>query len=159
MTWDTSMRIGILIMPSLDFSVRRKDFRNSGRRRVLCSLFRCLSTILWTSSLTGSNYRKSARSRQFKRMKYATVSVTSTGKWFINILVDDGSPEPKPAQFSSETTIGIDVGLTDFATFSTGEKATNPWFLKKSLQRLRELQRRVSGRKEDRRIGRRRFRN
>ena len=80
-------------------------------------------------------------------MKYATVSVTSTGKWFINILVDDGSPEPKPAQFSSETTIGIDVGLTDFATLSTGERVENPRFLKKSLQRLKELQRRVSRKK------------
>jgi putative transposase len=49
-------------------------------------------------------------------MKYATVSVTSTGKWFISILVDDGSPEPEPAPFTLDTTLGIDVGLTDFAT-------------------------------------------
>ena len=55
-------------------------------------------------------------------MKYATVSVTSTGKWFISILVDDGTPEPEPAPFTLDTTLGIDVGLTDFATLSTGEK-------------------------------------
>ena len=78
------------------------------------------------------------------KMKYATVSVTSTGKWFVSILVDDEQPEPSPVPFSSETTIGIDVGLKDFATFSTGEKVANPRYLKNSLQRLKVLQRRVS---------------
>lgn len=77
-------------------------------------------------------------------MKYATVSVTSTGKWFVSILVDDGMPTPEPAPLSQDTTLGIDVGLTDFATFSTGEKINNPGFLKNSLQRLKVLQRRVS---------------
>ncbi len=78
------------------------------------------------------------------KMKYATVSVTSTGKWFISILVDDGTPEPEPAPFTLETTLGIDVGLTDFAILSTREKVENPRFLKNSLQRLKVLQRRVS---------------
>jgi putative transposase len=82
------------------------------------------------------------------KMKYATVSVTSTGKWFISILVDDGTPEPEPAPFTLDTTLGIDVGLTDFATLSTGEKVENPRFLKKSLQRLKVLQRRVSRKKK-----------
>jgi putative transposase len=78
------------------------------------------------------------------KMKYATVSATSTGKWFISILVDDEQPEPTPVSFTSDMTIGIDVGLTDFATFSTGEKVANPRYLKNSLQRLKVLQRRVS---------------
>ncbi|MFY9132123.1 MAG: IS200/IS605 family element RNA-guided endonuclease TnpB [Candidatus Methanoculleus thermohydrogenotrophicum] len=77
-------------------------------------------------------------------MRYATVSMTSTGKWFVSILVDDGAATPKPAPFTSDTTIGVDVGLTDFATFSTGEKVENPRHLKKSLERLKVLQRRVS---------------
>ncbi len=78
------------------------------------------------------------------KMKYATVLVTSTGKWFISILVDDEQPDPNPVPFSSETTIGIDVGLKDFATISTGEKVANPRYLKNSLQRLKVLQRRIS---------------
>ena len=82
------------------------------------------------------------------KMKYATVSVTSTGKWFVSILVDDEEPEPKPVPFTSDTTVGIDVGLTDFATFSTGEKIENPRYLKTSLQRLKVLQRRVSRKKK-----------
>jgi putative transposase len=78
------------------------------------------------------------------KMKYATVSVTSTGKWFVSILVDDGKIEPEPAPFSLDTTIGIDVGLKDFATLSTGEKIENPRYLKNALQRLKVLQQRVS---------------
>ncbi len=78
------------------------------------------------------------------KVKYATVSVTSTGKWFISILVDDGNPEPEPSLISPCTTIGIDVGLTDFATFSTGEKVANPRHLEHSVQRLKVLQQRVS---------------
>ena len=77
-------------------------------------------------------------------MKYATVSVTSTGTWFISILVDDGTPEPASVPFALDTTLGIDVGLTDFATLSTGEKVENPRLLKNSLQRLKVLQQRVS---------------
>ena len=88
---------------------------------------------------------KTAFHRHFDgKMKTATVSVTSTGKWFVSILVDDGKPTPDPAGFTSDTTLGIDVGLTDFATFSNGEKVANPRYLKNSLQRLKALQRRVS---------------
>jgi putative transposase len=78
------------------------------------------------------------------KLKYATVSVTSTGKWFISILVDDGAATPDPAPFALDTTVGIDVGLTDFATLSTGKKVENPRLLKNSLQRLKVLQQRVS---------------
>ena len=82
------------------------------------------------------------------KMKYATVSVTSTGKWFVSILVDDGNPVPAPAPFTLDTTLGIDVGLKDFATLSTGEKIENPRYLKTSLQRLKVLQQRVSRKKK-----------
>lgn len=78
------------------------------------------------------------------KMKTATVSVTSTGRWFVSILVDDGKPTPDPTGFTSDTTLGIDVGLTDFATLSNGEVVANPRYQKNSLQRLKVLQRRVS---------------
>ena len=78
------------------------------------------------------------------KMKYAIVSVTTTRKWFVSILVDDGQPAPDPSPFCLDTTLGIDVGLTDFATLSTGEKIKNPRYLKNSLQRLKVLQQRVS---------------
>ena len=77
-------------------------------------------------------------------MKTLTVSRTPTGKYYISILTDDGEPYPEPEPFSHITMIGIDVGITTFATLSTGEKIDNPRFLKKSLKKLIDLQKSVS---------------
>jgi transposase len=53
-------------------------------------------------------------------MKTLTVSRTSTGKYYISILTDDGEKCPEPETFSHATMIGVDVGLLTFATLSTG---------------------------------------
>ncbi len=77
-------------------------------------------------------------------LKTATVSATSTGKYFISVLVDDGLNEPEPAPFDSSNTVGIDVGLTSFLVTSDGLKEDNPRYLKNSLARLKHLQRSVA---------------
>jgi len=77
-------------------------------------------------------------------LKTATVSATSTGKYYISVLVDDGLKEPEPAPFDSTNTIGIDVGLTSFLVTSDGLKEDNPRYLKNSLARLKHLQRSVA---------------
>jgi putative transposase len=53
-------------------------------------------------------------------LKTLTVSRTPTKKYYISILTDDGEAYPEPESFSHDTMIGIDVGLTTFATLSTG---------------------------------------
>ena len=55
-------------------------------------------------------------------MKTATVSRSSTGKYYISILVDNEEELPTKQKFSESTTIGIDVGIKDFAVLSNGEK-------------------------------------
>ena len=50
--------------------------------------------------------------------KTATVSVTSTGQFYISILVDDGQERPVAQHFDKNTTVGIDVGIKDFAILS-----------------------------------------
>lgn len=88
---------------------------------------------------------KTSFSREFEgTCKTATVSRTSTGKYYISILVDDGKEIPVKELFSDETTIGVDVGIKDFAILSNGEKIENPKYLKNSLQRLKVLSRRLS---------------
>ena len=77
-------------------------------------------------------------------MKTATVSRTCKGNCYISILVEDGKELPEKQEFSESTTIGVDVGIKDFAVLSTGEKVENPKYLKNSLQRLKVLQKRVS---------------
>jgi putative transposase len=77
-------------------------------------------------------------------MKTATISRSSTGKYFISILVDDGKELPVKLPILESSTIGIDVGIKDFAILSTGEKVENPKYLKNSLIRMKVLQKRVS---------------
>jgi transposase len=48
------------------------------------------------------------------------------------------TPQPKPAQ------VGIDLGLTTFATLSTAEKVNKPQHLHRSQRRLQIRQRRLS---------------
>jgi len=81
-------------------------------------------------------------------VKTVTVSKHPTGKVFASVLVETGlSPPYKSALVQSEA-VGIDVGLKDFATLSTGEKVANPHFLKKSLKRLKRLSRQHSKKKK-----------
>jgi putative transposase len=88
---------------------------------------------------------KAVLHRRFEgNLKTATVSRTSTGKYYISILVDDEKPIPEKQEFIAETTIGVDVGITDFANLSNGEKIENPKYLKASLKKLKALQRQVS---------------
>ncbi|MDM7919288.1 MAG: RNA-guided endonuclease TnpB family protein, partial [Methanosarcina sp.] len=88
---------------------------------------------------------KAVLHRKFEgELKTATVSKSCTGKYYISILVDNGKELPVKETFSEVNTIGVDVGIKDFAVLSTGEKIENPKYLKSSLQRLKVLQKRVS---------------
>jgi putative transposase len=77
-------------------------------------------------------------------LRTATISRSPTGKYYISILVDDGQDIPTKQEFSKLNTVGIDVGIKDFAVLSTGEKVENPKYLKNSLKRMKSLQKRVS---------------
>jgi putative transposase len=65
------------------------------------------------------------------------------GKWYACFSVES-TAEALPAV---ETTVGLDVGLTDFATLSTGETIPNNRYYRKAQARLRVAQRRVARRK------------
>ena len=55
------------------------------------------------------------------------------------------APEPLPP---NERTVGIDVGLSPFATLSNGAEIENPRWFRKMQKRLRRAQRRVSRRRK-----------
>lgn len=73
-----------------------------------------------------------------------TVSKTPTGKYYISILVDDGNTMPNKAPITINTSVGIDVGIKDFAILSNGQVYSNPKFYEKDEKRLKVLQRRLS---------------
>ncbi|KGK98662.1 transposase [Methanococcoides methylutens] len=82
-------------------------------------------------------------------LKTATVSQTSTGKFYISILVDDGGENLKKMEFSENDTVGVDVGIKDFAIMSNGDKIDNPRHLKNSMKRLKVLSKRLSRKQKD----------
>ena len=77
-------------------------------------------------------------------IKSATVSVTPTGKYFVSILCDTKEELPTKAPIKESTTIGIDLGIKDFAVTSEGEVFENPKFLRETLSKLKYVQRKFS---------------
>lgn len=77
-------------------------------------------------------------------IKSATISVTSTGKYFASILCDTKTEQPTKATIKGKTTIGVDLGIKDFAITSEGEVFENPKYLRKSQSKLKYLQRKYS---------------
>jgi len=92
---------------------------------------------------------KFRNSREFTgKIKTCTISRTPTNKYFVSILVETPESIPDKHIVKEDQTVGIDLGLIDFATLSTGETIHNPKYLNKSLKRLKCLQRRHARKKK-----------
>lgn len=76
-------------------------------------------------------------------IKTATIK-RDAGRWFV-IFVSDVDPKPLPI---STEAVGIDVGLTTFATLSDGTEVQNPRYYRNAQARLRRCQRKVARRKK-----------
>ena len=75
-------------------------------------------------------------------IKSATVSKTATGKYFVSILCEEEILSlPK-----TNSDLGIDLGLENFAILSTGEKVENPRFLSFLSKKLAREQKILSRR-------------
>lgn len=86
-----------------------------------------------------------AISRRFEgEKKTFTVSKTTTGKYFVSVLVETPEDAPKKPAATEGGTLGVDVGLRDFCILSTGERVANPRHLRSEIARLKILQNRAS---------------
>jgi len=84
-----------------------------------------------------------------EKTKGATFKRAADGKWYVSLVVELEIPDvPIPTPDPAET-VGIDVGLIDFATFSdpTAQPIPAPKSFRKGQRRLRRAQRTVSRRK------------
>ena len=85
------------------------------------------------------------KNREFKgKIGTCTISKTTTDKYYISIFVEDGKSLPQKPSINMDTTVGIDVGIKDFAVLSNGQTFSNPKFLENNENRLKVLQRRLS---------------
>ncbi|HEX5494956.1 MAG TPA: RNA-guided endonuclease TnpB family protein [Mycobacteriales bacterium] len=73
------------------------------------------------------------------------VSHESDGRWFVTFAVDTDDPAPLPG---TGRTVGVDLGITDFAVLSTGERVPNPRHTDRHERRLKRYQRMMARRKK-----------
>jgi putative transposase len=70
-----------------------------------------------------------------------TVSRDPDGRWYATLHVDMADPAPLPATGRS---VGVDLGVTDFAVLSTGDRIANPRHLARKARNLARYQRRMA---------------
>jgi putative transposase len=74
-------------------------------------------------------------------VKRVTIRRNSNGKWYASLTVECERTVMLKDQMPA---IGIDMGLTTFATLSNGDKIRNPRFFRKEENELAKAQRRLS---------------
>jgi putative transposase len=77
-------------------------------------------------------------------IRQATISKTSSGKYFASILCETDEMIPNKDKIKDKTTMGIDLGIKSFLVGSNGESFDNPRYLRKAQSRLKYVQRRYS---------------
>jgi putative transposase len=70
-----------------------------------------------------------------------TASRDPCGRWYISLAVDIPDPEPLPA---TGRAAGVDLGITDFAVTSGGQRIANPRHLERRARNLARYQRRMA---------------
>ncbi|MQM24382.1 RNA-guided endonuclease InsQ/TnpB family protein [Glycomyces albidus] len=69
------------------------------------------------------------------------VSRDPDGRWFVTFAADTADPDPEPAIGRS---VGIDLGVKDFAVTSDGQRITGPRHLDRKARNLARYQRRMA---------------
>lgn len=77
---------------------------------------------------------------QNQEIKYIHISLEPSGKWYVSFNLEDETIQPLSP---TDNMIGIDLGVSTFATTSNGDKIKSP-DLKKEYQKLKKLQKRLS---------------
>lgn len=68
--------------------------------------------------------------------------IRDTGNWYVSVVCEIPDVDPI-IDVDRSRTIGIDLGVSSFATLSDGTKIQSPNFLKQKLQKLKKYQRRL----------------
>lgn len=83
--------------------------------------------------------------RKFEGLvKTSVITRTSTGKYYISILVEVNEVDATPKPISENKAVGIDLGIKTFAVLSDGMEIQNHKYLKRSIKKVKRLQRSLS---------------
>ena len=120
---------------------KKKGTRDSFRIPIACTI----NYNKWTikvSKIGVIKFFKGLNKQINNKIKSYTISRTNTDRYFISILYET-KDNPK---LNNNKSVGIDVGIKDFATLSDGQVFENQKYLKSNIRKLRVLQRTVSRR-------------
>jgi putative transposase len=76
-------------------------------------------------------------------IKTVTVSKTPTGKYFVSIVCDTKLSIPNKKSININTSVGVDLGIKNFAILSNGKIFENQKYLTNKLKQLRKEQRKL----------------
>jgi putative transposase len=77
-------------------------------------------------------------------VKTSTITRTTTGKYFISIIVEVNEFDVSMKPICESKAVGIDLGIKTFAVLSDGTEIPNHKYLKQSLDKVKRLQRSLS---------------
>lgn len=107
----------------------------------------------WTVKLPKLGKIKLYKNRTFDQGTFkqgtCTVSRDHCGTYWCVITIDDLNPKPAKTKLAKETSVGVDLGIKNYATLSDGIKFSNPKHLEKAKCKLARLQRALSKTKID----------
>ena len=100
----------------------------------------------WKVKIPKIGWVKLCKNKPFDlSMKYGTLTVSKDkcGDYWCSIVVYDIEEKPK-TKVSIDNSVGIDLGIKDYAILSDGTKYGNPKFLEKGQKKLKTLQHRFA---------------
>lgn len=100
----------------------------------------------WKVKIPKIGWVKLCKNKSFGlSMKYGTLTVSKDkcGDYWCSIVVYDVEEKPK-IKVLIDNSVGIDLGIKDYAILSDGTKYGNPKFLEKGQKRLKTLQQRLA---------------
>ena len=77
-------------------------------------------------------------------VKTSVITRTSTCKYYISVLVEVNEVDATPNPISENKAVGIDLGIKTFAVLSDGTEIQNHKYLKRSIKKVKRLQRFLS---------------
>ena len=78
-----------------------------------------------------------------------TVSRDKCGDYWCSIVVEDNKPQKSKAKISEGTSVGIDLGIKDYAILSDGTKYSNPKYYERNRLKLKVLQHKFARTEKD----------
>lgn len=118
----------------------KKDHRNSYRTTFQDNNIEVSKKTIKIPKLGKIKYRDN-RHFIIGKICYATISQNPSGKYYISICCKNIA---EVKLHKTNKSVGVDLGLKEFAVTSDGNKIANPKYLDKSLKRLAMLQKRLS---------------